>query len=994
MNFVDELRRRWWLVLLLGLAVLALFSSRLATFYTDVLWFQSLGYVDVFWNVLTTRLALGVVAGVVMAALVAGNLLLARALAPRYRIPSQQEEVVERYRELVDPFARPLLITAGVVAGVLSGLAVVGEWPTYLLWANAVEFGRTDPQFGRDLGFFVFELPFRTLVNSWLFSSLTLTIILAAVAHYVFGGIRPQSPGQKISPQANVHLSILLAALIGVRAWGFWLDRYHLSYSTRGNVTGLSYTDANAQLIAYELLAVIAAVCVVLFLLNIRFRNYLLPAAGVGILLVAAVVLSGIYPAVIQRLQVDPQELAREREYIARNLELTRFAFGLETGEDITYDAYPADDEITQAEVLANAGTLESIRLWDPATLQNTYQQLQELRAYYDFRDVDVDRYNIDGQQLQTLVAVREINERDLPSSTWQNQRLVYTHGFGVVASRASVKTPGGQPVFLARDIPARGEEAFDLDNPRVYFGENPPEYSIVGTTEQELDYPQPQGDPATHRYEGEAGVGVGGPLRRLAFALRYAEPNFLLSDLITDESRVLFKREIRERAEEVAPFLKFDHDPYPVAVDGRIKWIQDAYTTTDMVPYSQRVDMGALTIAEQRQLVPFQDAEGNIALREEVRELPGIQGQANYIRNAVKVVIDAYDGTVQLFTAEEEDPLLQAWGNAFPGILLPMEEASPELRSHFRYPEDMFRIQSELLLTYHIQDPEQFYTREDAWRTPNDPSYFANQGSSTANQQDGDRPLRPYYLTMRLPGADSEEFVLFQPFTPVGENRNNLIAFMAGRSDPGHYGELRTYLMPANELVIGPEQAQALINQDDAVAQQITLWNQSGSRVIYGNLLVVPVGEALIYAQPLFLRAEQSDIPELQRVVLVYGDDVVMEDTLAESVAGLFGAAPEGLVEDDATGSGVPGVPGAGAPGEVDPRVASLITQALERYAAAEEALRAGDLGAYQAAQEEARALLEEAAEISDGEAPPAGEESGAGEPGDSPPVTEAPAA
>lgn len=959
MNLLDELRRRWWLALLLAVGLLGLFATRLATFYTDVLWYQSIGYVDVFWNLLTTRIGLGVVAGAVMAVLVAGNLLLARRLAPRYRIPSQQEEIVERYRELIDPYAVPLLVVAGLVAGVLSALAVAGEWQAYLLWANAVEFGRNDPHFGRDLGFFVFVLPFHALVNAWLFTSLALTIVVVGLAHYVFGGIRPQSPGQKVSPQANVHLSILLAALIGVRAWGFWLDRYQLSYSTRGTVTGLSYTDANAELIAYQLLAVIAAVCVLLFLLNIRFRNYLLPTAGVGILVVAAVVLSGIYPAVIQRLQVDPQELPREREFIARNLELTRFAFGLETGEDVVYEPFAASNQISESEVLDNAGTLESIRLWDPATLQNTYQQLQELRAYYDFRDVDVDRYDIDGQQQQTLVSVREMSERDLPSTTWQNQRLVYTHGFGIVASRASVKTPGGQPVFLARDIPAQGEEAFNLDNPRLYFGENPPLYSIVGSTEEELDFPQPQGDPATNSYDGEDGVGVGSPLRRLAFALRYAEPNFVLSNLITDDSKVLYKRRIRERAEEVAPFLKFDHDPYPVAVDGRIKWVQDAYTTSNMVPYSQRVNMGVLTLAEQRQLVPFQDAQGNIALREEVRELPGIQGEANYIRNSVKVVVDAYDGTVQLFVIDEDDPVLEAWGNAFPGILTPVEEAGQDLIRHFRYPEDMFRIQSELFLTYHIQDPDQFYTREDAWRTPNDPSFFANQGS--AAQQRRDRPLRPYYLTLRLPGEDSEEFVLFQPFTPVGENRNNLISFMAGRSDPEHYGELRTYLVPANELVIGPEQAQALINQDDAVAQQITLWNQSGSRVIYGNLLVVPVGEALIYAQPLFLRAEQSDIPELQRVVLVYGDDVVMEETLAESVAALFGVAPQGLVEDDATGQ----TPGGGVPEQVDPRVATLIAEALERYAAAERALRDGDLGGYQAAQEEARALLESAAEM-----------------------------
>ncbi len=967
----DEVRRRWLPALLAIVVVAVLLATRVAGFYTDALWYASIGFSRVFWSLLGTKVALGSVAGLVAALLVGGNLLLARRLAPDFRIPSPQEEGVERYREALLPHLRPLLLGIAGFIGVLSGLSVVPSWSTFLLWANAQPFDRVDPQFGRDLGFFVFVLPFHELVNSYLFTALVMSLLASLAAHYVLGGIRPQAPGQKITPQANVHVSVLLAALVGVRAWGFRLDQFLLSYSERGQVTGLSYTDVHAQLPALRLLLVIAVVCLVLFLVNIRIRGWVLPTLGVGILLVAAVVLGGIVPAVVQRVQVAPQELERERPFIEHNLAFTRFGFGL---DDVRTEPFAAREELSREEVVDNAQTLSSMRLWDPATALAAYEQLQELRPYYDFRDVDVDRYDIDGSRSQVLIGAREITQRGLPSDTWQNQHLVYTHGIGVVASQVSGATPDGQPVFLASDIPPSGVEALELDNPRIYFGEDPPDYSVVGTSQPELDFAQPEGPVVETSYDGEDGVAVGSFLRRLAFGLRFAEPNMVLSRLLGDESRVLFRRQVRDRVSAVAPFLKLDHDAYPVVADGRVQWVVDAYTTSDMVPYSERVDLGPLTAAEQRRLVALTGETGATVVEERSIELPGIEGRANYIRNSVKAVVDAYDGTVRLYVVDPADPMIAAWRSAFPAAFTDVGEASEDLRAHFRYPEDMFRVQAAVYRDYHIPGPDEFYTKEDAWRLPTDPSYQRNQpeGSSPAP-----RTLRPLYQLLRLPGETEEEFALLQPYTPRGENRQNLIAYLAASSDPDNYGQLRTFLMPPGETVFGPEQVQARIDQDEIISAELSLLNQRGSSVIYGNLLTIPVEDALLYAQPLFLRAEQSAIPVLAKVVLVFGNQIVMRDTLAQSLEAVFGVVPAAVrspadpsdpgEDDGGTGASPP------TGGAVDPRIETLISEALEAFADADAALRDGDLGRYQELTRTAQERLAEAQGLLEGTPPTA---------------------
>jgi uncharacterized membrane protein (UPF0182 family) len=920
----DFLRKRLVAVLAAVAFLLFLSANRIATFLTDLWWFDALGLRSVFTTVLYAEIGLAVVFGLVLALLVAVNLVVAWRMRPFFVPESPQQAIVERYRQMVDPYLPWVIAGIALLFGITSGMAVASQWEPFLLWLNAQPFGVEDPQFGRDVGFYVFSLPWLSFVQTWLFTSVFLVALLTVGAHYLLGGIRPESRGDKVLPNVKVHLSLLLAALLGIRAWGYWLDRFMLNYSSRGQVTGASFTDVNAELPALNLLLVISGIAILMVLVSLRRRGFLLPGAAIGILIVASLLLQGAYPAVIQRFRVDPQELSREEPFIAHNLDATRAAYDI---ADVDVQAFPVSNELTEQDIEDNEATLTNVRLWNKNTLQTTYSQLQALRTYYQFADVDVDRYVVDGELRQVMLSLRELDTSLLPpqAQTWQNQTLTYTHGFGTVASRVATASPQGQPIFLSRDIPPRGADSLvPNDAPGIYYGEINPPYSIVSSTANELDYEEPGTNRQVYTdYEGDGGVSIGGLVRRVAFALRFSDTNIFLSNLIDDNSKILFKRDVAERVGQVAPYLELDDDPYPVVLGERVLWVQDAYTTSRYYPYSER-------------LTGWETGTGTQTV--------------NYVRNSVKAVVDAFDGSVDLYVVDEEDPLVQAWSEAFPGLYSPMSEAPEGLEDHFRYPEDLFTLQSALYQTYHIPEATAFYSKADAWEVPRDASLAANQENLQPSQAP---PMRPFYLLMQLPNSDELEFVLARPYLPRG--KPNMIGWLAARSDPGHYGELVTLDFPSDELVLGPQQAQARIEQESEIAEYITLRDQAGSSVIRGDMIVLPLDDSILYIEPLFLENEQAQIPELRKVVIVMGDQVVFEDTLAEALASLVGAEPpEGEGEGD----------GEAAEGDTDTDADRLLLRALEAFAAAEEALADGRLGDYQRLTEQARGLVNRAAE------------------------------
>jgi uncharacterized protein len=923
-------RRRLLLWLVLGVAAVAVVFGALSGFYIDILWFREVGLSSVFWTRFWARLLLALVFGVAFFVLLYANLLIVRRLRPRYRVFSPEEEIVERYRAAFEPYARWVLPGISLLFAAFAAVGVASQWESYQVWrvAGEVSFGTNDPIFGRDVAFYLLSLPFQRFVQSWLFTSLVVIAVVTAAAHYLWGGIRLRSAGERFTPQVKAHLSVLLGVIVLVKAWGYRLEQFDLLTSERGVVTGASFTDVNAHLPALRLLVVIAIVCAVLFLVNIRFRGWALPALGLGLLALASVVVGAAYPAFVQRFRVAPQELQRERPYIERNIEATRSAYGIDSVETRDFAAEPT---FSAEDVEAAPTTVENIRLWNPSIIRNSFLQLQRLRPFYEFQDVDVDRYEVEGERRTVMIAAREIDQAQIPGggATWQNQHLFYTHGYATAASRVDQATPEGAPSFVLSDIPPAGPLAQELEQPRIYFEETTEvPFVVVGTRSNEFDFPMgEQGGQALNRYDGEGGIPVEGFLRRLAFAWRFRDVNLLISGLIDSDSRIMVNIDLPSRVQKIAPFLSYDHDPYSAVVDGRLVWIWDAYTTSDRYPYSEQS--------------PMQDLTGNAT----------VPGEANYIRNSVKVVVDAYDGTTTFYLVDEADPVIQAWSHVFPGLFTPGSEAPASLREHFRYPEDMFRIQSDLYANYHVTDPVQFYAKGDFWTVPQvviDPTAEAVT-------------LEPYYVLMPLPGEEEAKFLLFTPFTPA--NRPNMASWLAANSDPEEYGQLVAFEFGGRN-VIGPGQASALMHQDTEVAAATTLLDQQGSNVIYGDVLVIPLGQGFVYVQPLYTESQQQGIgiPELKRVIVANGQDVTMENTLPEALAGAVGAVAPAPGEP--TEPTEPTEPGEPAPPPAD--VASLLAEAQQHFEAAQAALEAGDLATYQAEIEAAQALVAQAAELS----------------------------
>jgi len=937
--------RRWPLVVAGILLVLVWAASRLARFFLNLLWFREVGKTQVFWGVLGAEVGLGLLTGLGTAVIVGGNLWVVERLSVPAGLRPVEEAGVESLRRMLVPLLRWLRLGVVAVLGLLVGLYGAGQWRTYMLWRNQVPFGDSDAQFGRDIGFYVFSLPLQRAVFGWLLFTLVVTTLLVVGEYWLLGGIQPAARGNRVAPHVQAHLSLLLGCILLLKAWGYRLDQWSLVFSPRGVVTGASYTDVHAQLPALRLLMVVAPVCALLFLLNVRSRDFTLPVVGTLLFALSSVLIGGVVPAFVQRFQVTPQELQREEPYIQRNIDATRKAFAL---QGVETNEFPASDDLTPAAVRSNTATVDNIRLWEADVLKTAIQNLQAIGQYYEFSDVDVDRYRIGGAQRQVMISAREVDPRNLDASaqTWVNLYLAYTHGYGVVAAQVNRAETSGRPDLVVSGFDQQ-QAAIPVRQPRIYFGEPPPDtptYVVVDSRQPEVGSPSVSGQgQASFRYDGHGGVQLSSPLRRLAAALHFTDLNLLISSNLNDHSRILFNRDIRDRMEKAAPFLQWDADPYVAVVDGRIVYIRDGYTTTDNYPYSQRIQL-------------------DVTARRTDPEDRGVHGEANYIRNSVKAVVDAYDGTTTLYAFDETDPLLRAWRKAFPNLFAPRSALAPELQAHFRYPEDLFSIQTDRYASYHLDAARDFYSKQDFWALPEDRSGQLTHGQGSLVVAGPKPRMRPYYLLTRLPGERDEQFVLVMPFTP--NNKQNMVAYMAARSDPTSYGRITLFSLPRARTVFGPTQIHAQILADPEVSKELTLFNQQGSTVILGNLLTVPIEDSLLYVQPIFVQASQGAIPELRRVPVFFNNQLGYTANLTDSINQVLSHTTS---TPPAGGRQPPPPPQASSTA-----LARILQQQAKEYRRAQQALHRDDLGAYQRAVERLGQLIQQAQRLTQAPSPP----------------------
>ncbi|PWD50309.1 hypothetical protein C8046_06195 [Serinibacter arcticus] len=869
-------------ILILAVLLVALFAS--AGLVTEWLWYSQLDVTQVLRTEWLTRAALFATGALVLGGSTWLNLHLAYRHRPVYAPATQEQRNLDRYREAVEPLRRGVLIGAPIVLGLFGGLAASSQWQTILVALNGETFNEVDPQFGMDLSFFLFTLPALRFAVSFLMAVVFIGLVAAVVTHYLYGGLQV-GQGPHVSPAARVHLGVLAAVFTLLIAGSYWLDRYSLLAQEGERFDGAAYTDVSAVLPGREILAGIAIVVAVLFVVASVRGTWRLPAVAVALMLVAGIVVGAIYPALVQRFQVLPNEQDLEEPYIQRNIDATLAAYGLEDIERIDYQA------TTEAEVGAlreDAEATASIRLMDPTIISQTFRQLQQIRQYYSFeQDLSVDRYDLDGQNADTVIAVRELNLNGLGANqrNWTNDHTVYTHGFGVVAAYGNTPGPGGQPEFFEGGIPSTGELG-DYE-PRIYFGQQSPDYSIVGAPEGtapwEVDYPSDETDgEVLSTYTGDGGPQVSNPFLRALFAIRFGSQEILFSDRVTNESQVLFDRDPRVRVEKVAPFLTVDSSTYPAVIDtdgdgvGEVKWIVDAYTTSNSYPYSARQALEEATLDST-----LVGANGQPLT---VTQQPA---SVNYIRNSVKAVVDAYDGSVTLYTWDESDPVLQTWKNVYPDLIQPMSEMSGELMSHVRYPQDMFKVQRTLLNTYHVTDAGQFFAGSDFWRTPEDPT------------DDGTAPQPPYYLTLRMPEQEESSFSLTTSFILAAENRNVLRGFAAVDGDAGtvdgeraeSYGRIRLLELSAGSAIPGPGQVQNNFDTDQAAANTLNILDSQGSQAVQGNLLTLPVGGGFLYVQPVYAQASSgTQYPLLRYVLVAFGDKIGFATTLDEALDQVFG--------------------------------------------------------------------------------------------------------
>ena len=917
-------------ITLFVLGAIAIALVTLSGFYIDWLWFKSVGFTGVWTTVLTTKATLFVVAGFLTSLVITLNVYLAYRRRPFYVPTSIEADNLERYRATIDPIRKLALAGIAVVLFYFGGTSATTLWTSWLLFRNSTEFGIQDPQFGLDISFFAFRLPFLQTLVGWAISTLILATLASVAVHYLYGGIRPQVPQERTTVAARVQLSVLLGLIVLLKAVAYWFDRYALALKESRLITGLTYTDVNATLPAKSILAAIAVICSLLFFANIVRKSWLLPAAGTALMVAASVLIAGVYPGAIQQFQVKPSESSKEAPYIQRNIDATRDAYGIAGVEMKDYQATVS----TNSGQLANdAATIANIRLMDPNVLSATFRQLQQIKPYYSFPEsLDIDRYTVNGVQRDAIVAVRELNIEGNPSRNWINDHLVYTHGFGFVSAFGNTVDSDGKPNFLVGDLPPTG--GLGDFQPRIYFGENVPNYSIIGgpktDTPVEFDYPDDSSENGqrNYTYTGKGGVPMGGLFNKLLFAIQYQEQRIVLSSLINSESKILYNRSPRERVAKVAPWLTLDGDPYPAVVDGKIQWIIDGYTTSSGYPYSQTTSLGAATAD---------------ALAANTGAITTQRNQnINYIRNSVKATVDAYDGTVVLYQWDEKDPVLKTWMKAFPNTVTPKGEMSKELLEHIRYPEDLFRVQRDVLSSYHVQTAGAFYGGQDFWRVPRDPSTFgANAGAQP-----------PYYMTLEMPGSDKPTFALTTPFVPRG-GRENLSAFAVVDSNNGpNYGKITVLQLPRSTNVAGPSQVASNFEAKPEVANSLSLLRQGGADVVLGSLLTLPVGGGLLYVQPVYVRATANTAayPLLQKVLVSFGDVIGFDNSLKGALDQVFGGN---------SGTSSSGTPVTSTTDNATDDLKAALQNARQALSDGNAALAKGDFAAYGRAQDRLKAAL-----------------------------------
>ena len=931
---ISPISRRFWTGLAVAILLVGFTSLHsLAVFWTDQMWFSQGGFGSVFGTLFFVKAGLLLTFGAVFFALMWGNLLLTNKFGARVLSFEPEDEIIRRFQNVVRPYARRIYAGIAFFMALVAGFNATSQWNSYLLFANAKSFGKTDPLFHKDISFYVMTLPFVRFIITWLIVALVVILLVTTVFHYLNGGIRATRVSPRVSPQVKAHLSVIGAGIALLKAAGYLIARYELVNSTNGFAQGAGYTDVHARMPALTILFILSLTSAAILLANVRSRGWSLPAVAVGLWMFVSLIIGVLYPTILQALKVSPAQQTLEAPYIARNIASTRTAFGL---NDVTFHNFAGSPSVSATEIKNASATLSNIRLWDPAPdiALTTVARLQSIRSYYNFTTLSVDRYQINGKLTPVLIGARQLNQSALPSPSWVNTHLQYTHGVGAAVIAANAQNADtGNPIFNVTNVPPVSSNGMPtLTKPGIYFGLNDPGWVVTNTKQAELDYQVTSGanagQPVETHYGAKGGVAVGSIFSRAALALRLGDFNFLISNQITSKSRVLFNRDVMQMAEKVAPFLTFDSQPYAVISNGSVNYVLDGYTTTDQYPYSQNAN--------------------NLNVNE-----GGLPGSFNYVRNSVKVVVDSYTGKMTFYVMDPKDPIIKSYSAAFPGMFKPLSQLPTTISDHLRYPANYFGVQAATLGHYHITSPSSFYSASDKWAiSPTTGAGSPGQTLAQTVQTDTQgniissslSPMNPIFQVGSLPFVNKQQLLETLAFVPSGNSSTvqGLTAFMIATSDRNDYGKLNVYVTPRGTSVLGPVQADSEIQQNSVVSSITTPLDQHGSTVLLGNTMMVPLDKSILYIRPMYVTSSSNPLPQLKYIIAVFNQNVAISPTLAGALSQVLG----GTVSGGSTSSGTSTSGGSTKTGGT---AASYLKQAAAYYTAAQKALSAGNLGEYQ---------------------------------------------